>query len=210
MILHRVSNLIYNIRLKWIWLYHTYTFNWAHRPLCDRFKSGVLQVGRLHLCRSCMFAYIGIVLGIFTSLNYSTFIQQIQLIWLLSALSPVIFLSYPTWYKKLPRFIQDALRLTMGIFIGISPFLIIYQNYLSGITTLIVMSVFWWIYFRQRQIRKRHACDKCPELDLPEICSGFKEQAAAIRLYEIQATEFMYKSGRGIPPEVVRNTRINK
>ena len=210
MILHRVLNLIYNIRLKWIWLYHTYTFNWAHRPLCDRFKSGVLQFGRLHLCRSCMFAYIGIVLGITTSINYSTFIQQIQLIWLISALFPVIFLSYPRLYKELPRFIQDALRLTMGIFIGISPFLIIYQNYPSGITTVIVMSVFWWIYFRQRQIRKRHACDKCPELDLPEICSGFKEQAAAIRLYEIQATDFMYRSGRGIPTEVVRNTETNK
>lgn len=210
MILHRVSNLIYNIRLKWIWLYHTYTFNWAHRPLCDRFRSGVLQFGRIHLCRSCMFAYIGIVLGILTSLKFSIFIQQIQLIWILSALFPIIFLSYPKLYKKFPRFFQDVLRLTMGIFIGVSPFLLIYQNYLSGITTLIVMSVFWWIYFRQRQIRKRHACDKCPELDLPEICSGFKEQADAICLYEIQATDFMYKSGRGIPPEVVRNTRTNK
>ena len=209
MILHRVSNLIYNIRLKWIWLYHTYTFNWAHRPLCDRFKSGVLQFGRLHLCRSCMFAYIGIVLGIFISLKYSTFIRHIQLISLISALFPVILLSYPRWYKRFPRFIQDGLRLTMGIFIGIVPFLIVYQNYLTGIITFIFMSVFWGIYLRQRQIRKRHACDKCPEYDLPEICSGFKEQAAAIRLYEIEATDLMYQSGRGIPREIVRNTRTD-
>ncbi|MCG9126388.1 hypothetical protein JT359_02190 [Candidatus Poribacteria bacterium] len=156
-----------------------------------------------------MFAYVGIVSGIILSLIYSIIIQQIQLIWLISILFPVIFLSYPSLYKRLPRLIQDVLRLTMGVFIGVVPFLIIYQNYLSGMTTVIVMSVFWWVYFRQRQIRKRHACDKCPELDLPEICSGFKEQASAIRLYEIQATEFMYRSGRGIPSPQIRQTPTN-
>lgn len=208
MITKRVSDLLYNLHLKWMWLHHTRTFNWAHRPLCNRFKSGVLHIGKFYLCRSCMFAYSGIILGIFISISYAAFISQIKLIWLIFVLTPVICLSYPRLYKKFPRVIQDGLRLAMGIFIGISPFLFIYRNFLSGITVVAVMFVFWRIYFHQRQIRKQHACDNCPELNLPDICSGFEQQAAAIRLYEIEATDLMYRNNRGIPKEFVERTKL--
>lgn len=208
MMTKRFSDLRYNLKIKWMWLQHTWTFNWAHRPLCDRFKSGVLQIGKLHLCRSCMFAYTGMIFGIIISITNAGFISQIKLIWLIFALAPVIFLSYPRFYKRFSRVIQDGLRLAMGIFIGISPFLLIYRNFLSGITVVGVMLVFWRIYFQQRQIRKQHACDNCPELNLPDICSGFEQQAAAIRLYEIEATDFMYRKNRGIPKEFVERTKL--
>lgn len=201
MITSRFSDLIFNIRLKWMWLRHTHTFNWAHKPLCDRFKHGVLSIGKLHVCRSCLLAYSGILIGVITALIHPTLIANMKLIWLLFVLLPVIALSYPRLYKSLPRFIQDALRLGMGVLVGFLPFLLIYRNFLCGITCVVVMGVFWRIYFHQRQKRKMHACDGCPELNLPEICSGFQQQTAAIRLYEIEATEMVYRSGRGIPTE---------
>lgn len=194
------SNLIFNIHLKWMWLRHTHTFNWAHKPLCERYRSGVLRIGRLYVCRSCLFAYSGILIGIIAALVYPTRIADLELTRLLFVLVPVVVSSYPRLYKKLPRFSQDILRFVMGGIIGIIPFLLIHRNFISGMTCVFVMGVFWRIYFHQRKIRKLHACDSCPELDLPEICSGFQHQSEAVRLYEIEATELLYRTGRGFPP----------
>lgn len=193
------SNLIFNSRLKWMWLRHTHTFNWAHKPLCERYKSGVLRIGKLYVCRSCLFAYSGILIGIIAALVYPTHIANWELTWLLCVLVPVVVSSYPRLYKKLPRFSQDILRFVLGGIIGIMPFLLIHRNFISGITCVLVLGVFWRIYFHQRKIRKLHACDGCPELDLPEICSGFQHQTGAVRLYEIEATELLYRTGRGFP-----------
>ncbi len=193
------SNFIFNIHLKWMWLRHTHTFNWAHKPLCERYKSGVLRIGRLYVCRSCLFAYSGILLGIIAALVYPTHIAELELTRLLFVLVPVVVSSYPRLYKKLPRFSQDILRFVMGGIIGIIPFLLIHSNFISGMTCVFVMGVFWRIYFHQRKIRKLHACDSCPELELPEICSGFQHQSEAVRLYEIEATELLYRTGRGFP-----------
>ncbi len=193
------SNLIFNIRLKWMWLHHTHTFNWAHKPLCERFKSGVLRIGKLHVCRSCLFAYSGILIGIIAALVYPTYIVDLKLTWILFVLVPVVVSSYPRFYKKLPRFCQDILRFVMGVILGIIPFLLIHRNFISGIICVLVMGIFWRIYFHQRKMRKLRACDGCPELDLPEICSGFQHQSEAVRLYEIEATELLYRTGRGFP-----------
>lgn len=199
MIVKRFSNLIFNIRLKWKWFRHTHTFNWAHKPLCERFQSGVLRIGNLHVCRSCLFAYSGVLIGIIAALVNPTLIGNMKLIWLLLVLTPVIAFSYPRLYKRMPRFIQDMLRLIMGVLIGFIPFLLIHSNFLCGITCIVVMAMFWRIYFHQRKLRKLQACDGCPELNLPEICSGFQQQSEAIRLYEIESTEFLYRTGRGFP-----------
>lgn len=193
------SNLIFNVHLKWMWLRHTHTFNWAHKPLCERYKSGVLRIGKLYVCRSCLFAYSGILIGIIAALVYPTHIAGLELTRLLIVLVPVVVSSYPRLYKKLPRFSQDILRFVMGGIIGIIPFLLIHRNFITGITCVFVMGVFWRIYFHQRKIRKLHACDGCPELDLPKICSGFQHQSEAVRLYEIEATELLYRTGRGFP-----------
>lgn len=199
MMTRRFSDLIFNLRLKWMWLRHTHTFNWAHKPLCNRFKPGVLRIGKLHVCRSCLFAYSGILIGVIAALVYPTLTANMKLTWFLLVLTPVIALSYPRLYKSLPRFIQDALRFAMGVLVGLILFLLIHRNFLCGIIGVVVMVVFWRIYFHQRKMRKMHACDGCPELNLPEICSGFQQQSAAIHLYEIEATDFIYHNGRGFP-----------
>ena len=38
--------------MKWLWLRHSWTFNWAHKPLCERYARDVLRIGRFHVCRS--------------------------------------------------------------------------------------------------------------------------------------------------------------
>ena len=195
----RFSDFAFRLRLKWMWLRHTHPFNWAHKPLCSRFQSGVLQIGKLHVCRSCLFAYCGIVLGSITAFVHPNMIANMKLTWLMLALTPIIILSYPRLYKRFPRYIQDVLRLAMGLLVSFIPFLLIYGNFTCGLTSAVVMVVFWRVYFHQRRIRKMHACDGCPELNQPEICSGFQKQTAAIRLYEIEATDFLYRIGRGFP-----------
>ncbi len=198
----RLSDLIANLHLKRIWLRHTHTFNWAHKPLCDRFKPGILNIGKMHVCRSCLFAYIGIFLATIIACVYPLLITDMKLTWLLLSLAPVIILSYPSHYKKLTRSLQDVLRLAMGTYIGFVPFFLIYRNCLCGIPTIILTLIFWRIYFYQRKMRKLHACDGCPELNSSKICSGFEQQAAAIRLYEIEATDLIYRSNRGYPTKM--------
>ena len=196
-------NLTKNLRLKWMWLRHTYTFNWAHKPLCTRFRHGIMRIGRLHVCRSCLFAYIGVFIGIISAFLFSNIISNLNFFLLMLTLALVIVPSYPRFYKIFPRLFKDGLRFVLGMIIGIAPFFLIYHNFLCGITSIAVMLVFWRIYFHQRRVRKIHACDGCPELNEPEICSGFHEQASAIRLYEIQATNYLYSTGHGTPPKTV-------
>ena len=75
----RFSDFAFRLRLKWMWLRHTHPFNWAHKPLCSRFQSGVLQIGKLHVCRSCLFAYCGIVLGSITAFVHPNMIANMKL-----------------------------------------------------------------------------------------------------------------------------------
>ena len=48
------------------WWQHAWTFDWAHKPLCERFGADVVRLGRLHLCRGCLALRAGVLLGAVT------------------------------------------------------------------------------------------------------------------------------------------------
>lgn len=177
--------------LKLLWLRHAYSFLWAHHPLCERFREDVFQIGRVHLCRSCAAAYLGMATGVIllatTSLLSTPTLPMVLAI-------PTVVLSHPRFYKRMPRLLRDLLRTSMGLLIVACGGLFLSGCYFTGAVLSVVLFAFWRFYFRLRHARRLAACNGCPELNGDGVCSGFARQAESVRTYERKATEMLYRS----------------
>lgn len=189
------SSPIYNWKLKWLWLRHSYRFRWAHKPLCDRFSEDVLTVGHVHLCRSCTLLWLGMAVASAAAIflpalraNIATVAPQLLLVTLLS--------SAPLFYKQWPRSVRDMLRFSLGASIPLWICLIVMGNLFISAVAAIGGLTTWYFYSNSRKARKATACDGCPEFGQPQICSGCTLKANEIRLYENKATQLYLDSGR--------------
>lgn len=187
--------LITKIRLKLLWLSLAWPFYWAHKPLCQHFAEDIIRLGRLHLCRSCLFAWLGILT--FPALLFlnAQLIIDLSLHALIAISIFVIPLSFPHLYKKLPRFVRDILRLFMGFLFPFAIYITLAVNIWLGALSLAALFLFWLFYLKLRKKRKLQACDHCDELKAGSICSGFTMQAECSRAYEKQATRIVMNSG---------------
>ena len=196
-----MNSMIYKIKLWWLWLACSFRFRWAHRPLCERFRPGVIKIGGVYLCRSCVCVYCGIfICGLSLVLLHPSFAKAIVLLAGLGV--PTLVLSGPWYYKNLPRVIQDFLRLSMGAMIALCVYLLICRELLITAAIMIVLFVFWKVYLRARIKRRLHACDGCVELSDNKICTGCALQAESMRRYEEIATQLYLKSGQ--IPDIAR------
>lgn len=190
--------------LKWLWISKTYSFRWAHKPLCNHFKEDIISTGAIYLCRSCVSTYLGIVAGVFFVL-FSTVSSENISIFLVVLLLITLPLSHPLIYKKNPRPLRDILRFNLGIIISFSLLLLCYyQNFTLPLTVISISLLFGKFYYHKRSIRKLKICEECSEFQTDSICSGYKMQANIIREYEDKATDFLYKSSY-IPKGLHRN-----
>jgi hypothetical protein len=174
------------LRLKtkdaWEWLHHTWWFQWAHSPLCQRYRIDVLRLGRLHLCRSCTLIYGGFFLGAGMFFLLPT-IRNIPFYSLTIVLLAVLTLSYPPLYHHWSRPVRDVVRFVAGVagalFLGV----LFLQSYLviGGALALLALAYLWFRH--RRRMVKLKACDGCPELGLNKVCSGYELQADSIRAY---------------------------
>ncbi len=194
----------YRIRLWWLWLVCSYRFRWAHRPLCRRFQSGVIRVAGVHLCRSCVCAYCGILLSAL-SLAYLRPSVATAGAALAGLGIPTLALSGPWCYKSMPRAAQDYLRLAMGAVMALCGYLLIRRELMIAVPAAVVLLVFWRAYFKVRRRRRLHACDGCEELSDKAICSGCRLQADGVRRYEQAATQLYLASGQA--PVLPRSLR---
>ena len=177
--------------LKLLWMRHAHSFLWAHHPLCERFHQDVFRIGRVHLCRSCTAAYLGMATGVIL-LATTSLLSTPTLPAILA--TPTVLLSHPRFYKRMPRFLRDLLRTSMGLLIVACGGLFLSAHYLTGAILSVVLFAFWRFYFRLRHARRLAACNGCPELHRGGVCSGFARQAERIREYERDATEMLYAS----------------
>jgi len=182
-----------NARLWALWLRHSYRFRWAHRPLCSRFSDGVLRIGPLHLCRSCVCAYCGLVLCTITCLCLEV-VRESTVPLLLGLMIPTIGLSTPQLYKRCSRPVRDLLRFSMGCCVTLCICAMLMGKLLVPAACVSILLLFWRIYFVMRRKRRAAACNACPELG--SICTGCRVQANAVRAYEAEATSLLLASGR--------------
>ncbi len=189
------QNIKRKIILKYLWIKHSYTFNWAHKPLCKHFSKGFIKLNKIYLCRSCTMTYFGITVSLLSLFSFISFFNKFGSLTFIMLCLAILPFSYPEVYKNLHRSICDLLRFFLGFIIPLSIYLILSKQYMTGIPGIIIILLFWKIYFHKRKIRKLKACDNCIEFDKGEICSGFKMQAQNIRNYENEATDFIINSG---------------
>lgn len=181
------------VRLWLLWIRHSFRFRWAHRPLCSRFSDGVLRIGQVHLCRSCVCAYSGIVLAALACLFLDT-VRAWALPLLICVMVPTLGFSMPRLYKRCSRRLRDGLRFSMGCCISLCVCVMLMGELVVSALCAGTLLVFWRIYFVMRRQRKAQACNACPELG--GICTGCHIQADAIRAYEAEATQLLLASGR--------------
>jgi len=190
-----LSGVAYKVRLWWLWLVCSFRFRWAHRPLCARFRSGVIKVGCVHLCRSCLCAYCGIlVCGLSLMLFRPSAANAVAALAGLGV--PALALSGPWCYKKWPRAMRDVLRWATGALISLCAYLLICGELIVAGAAAAVLLIFWRAYFHIRRRRRISACDGCEELPDKGVCSGCRLPADGIRRYEEIATRIYLSSGQ--------------
>ena len=195
-----LSNWRLRLRLKWLWLLHAYPFHWAHKPLCERFQQDVLRIGGVHLCRSCVLAYLGLGLAAAGSFFAHAWLQPRVSGLFIGWGAVTVLLSLPLWYKRWPRWFRDLLRFSMGAVLALWGYLLITGHWAVGCGGGLALAAFWVFYRALRKKRKLHACDGCPEFGQPKVCSGYTLQAERMRNFEEQATELvMQNSGFQAP-----------
>jgi hypothetical protein len=193
-------------KLKRLWWQHCFTFHWAHKPLCERFHRDVLRLGSMRVCRSCFFAYAGMLCGLCVvglRLGLPHFLPTSGFAgfrgWISDALVPTFLVtsaatvlgSLPWLYKWWPRWTRDILRAGIGWSVVLCATLLVEGHVAISVTGGSAMLVMWRIYFSQRAARKLSACSGCEELGQPGVCSGFQHQAECVRRYEDEASQLV-------------------
>jgi hypothetical protein len=191
----RFAALRTRLALGWLWWRHAYTFNVAHKPLCDRFRHNVWRVGSVHACRSCTLLYGSALLTAVLLLCLQ--IPDRLLFLILYGLSgAVVPLSYPLLYERFPRWAKDLLRCATGVVIVLMVAFLLRGQYGLGLLNIAVFAAAYRLCLREYRKWKLRACDGCPELGREEICSGFCRQAARVRAYETAAEAYLIREPR--------------
>ncbi len=184
----RIASLRARLVLGWMWWQHTYTFNVAHKPLCERFQDNVLRVGHVHVCRSCTLLYASAVAtGIVLLCTETTGTACVPVFYGLYV--PVLLLSYPPLYERFPRLAKDALRGATGSVLVLMVAFFSAGPWWLGLLNIVVFAAVYRFSLSEYTKWKLRACDGCPEVGRSEICSGYRSQAVRIRSYEAAVEE---------------------
>jgi hypothetical protein len=183
--------LITRIRLELCRIASCWSVNWAHKPLCHRFRKEVITIGRLVVCRSCTFLYAGLFLALAACAITDGEGGAGILLSYAVVMAVTLLLSLPGVYRIWGRPVRDVLRFSSGALIGASLFLLFGFEPLAGGLGLVFLFVHWRFYLNRRRARKARACDGCPDLVPGKVCPGFERQAEYIREWEEKAAAIL-------------------
>jgi hypothetical protein len=190
-------------RLKWLWLRRSWTFRWAHKPLCARYRSHVLRLGALRLCRSCACVYAGIAAGILLLAAVELPRRGGPTAYAL-VLATVLGLSLPRNYYALPRGLRDVVRWLTGALLPVTAYFLLGADVPLGLLGTLLFAAAYFFYARLRAAHKARACDHCSELRRGGVCSGYALQADAARRFEREASTYVMEEGNGLPERSTR------
>jgi hypothetical protein len=176
-------------------LRHSWWYRFAHRPLCDRFEGGAFRIGKLRLCRGCTWLWFGVVVGAVVAIGPGVAVPPAA-----ALLAVSLGLSHPRLYRKLPRLLRAALRVSMGAGAALLLFRVVHGELLVPGVAAVVLLALRHVYVRVRAKLKREACEGCPELGAPGVCSGYARQAEAVRAWRDRVEEELNREGA--PPPI--------
>lgn len=175
------------LRERGLWWRHTWTFQFAHGPLCDRHRAGAVRLGAAHVCRSCLALHLAWIVALPVLLGVAPGPRTLAG-WLIGVSAAVLPLSWPPLYGRLPRLGRDALRAGAGVLVALTLTAWIQRAWTVAGTASVVLGVGFLAYARARRQARPHICAGCPELGQPGVCSGYALQAQALRAYEEAAS----------------------
>lgn len=181
-------------------LRHAWPVRWAHHPLCARHRHETWRIGRLHLCRGCS-SLLG---GSIVALPLLSVAPPQASAACLLLLAPVLLLSWPPLYRRLPRSIRDVLRFSTGALVVAAAWCTcLYPTRAWPLLPLLFVT--WRLFVRARARVMARRCDGCPELGAGRVCSGYVLQAQCQRALEasVEAELGDALSGHGPPPSQI-------
>ncbi len=171
-----------------LWWRSFWPVMFAHKPLCDRFHTHTIRVGRTHVCRSCAILYVSMAL----SVMFFVVLMQghtLPIEGMVGIAGLTMVLSFPPLYKNLPRIIKDGVRALLGVSIAGTIMLAVDGQWpwAAGMAVGLWGAKLLFQMFRAR--RSASACDSCPEYRQNQICSGYRLKARRMRIYERVLTQ---------------------
>ncbi|WP_417465320.1 hypothetical protein [Kordiimonas sp.] len=169
-----------------LWYRYCGWFTFAHKPLCNHYKAGVLRIGPLAVCRSCTIVYVTMALaGIACALFSDSVATKTAQTALACLMVITILVSYPPLYRKLPRWGCDLARGSLGAIIAVTAAQLISAPQAPlPLINAGVLVIIWFTFGAIRQKAKRGKCNTCPEYREGHICSGYAQQSVNVRKYE--------------------------
>lgn len=192
-----MAGLLTQARYRILRLRHDWWFRWAHDPLCERLGGGVLAIGRLRICRSCVAMYSGVAVGGATAVAAPglALSRAAPALWLMAAGS-LAGASRPSIYGGLSRPRKDGVRFGTGVTAGALVSFLIARRWAWSAFLTSGAGIAYRVLTLARAKAKATACDGCPELESTTVCSGFAQQAVALRAYERDASEIAMRAYR--------------
>ena len=136
--------------LKALWLKKTHSFYWAHKPLCEKYKEDLLRIKNIHVCRSCCFVYLGVILSSLFLVFAGSFPTGYGAILLPASLSVTLLLSHPRIYKRLARKLRDGCRFAVGVILVAALNALFHGQILPALAVIFPSAIAWKIYYQQR------------------------------------------------------------
>ena len=145
---------------KFLFIKYNYWHMFAHKPLCEKYKSDVIKIKKMYLCRSCSFLYLGLLFGVFVKTTALFFVVTLTLTCLLSS---------GKIYKTFNRKFRDVLRFSLG-FLLINTLYFLASLDIAGFYGVSIILFSRQFYYKKRKSRKLKECSNCHEYEDTREC----------------------------------------
>ena len=153
----------------WLWWRYSYSFLFAHKPLCGRLGGRVLRIGHVHVCRGCTCLYLGALMA-------AVLLLPRDLPWgtrLAAAYGcgvPAMLAAMPAVYGRLPDIARDLARVAAGMAAVLLCGFCWWGPWWLGVANIAGLLALRQVAILRRGARLHRLCDGCPELGGNQVC----------------------------------------
>lgn len=205
-----VNSLTIRMRLFFKKIKVSWRFHFAHHPLCDNYRNQIFEINGIYLCQGCTLTYIGIFLGLISSLLLNLDLSIIE--WLIIGLGILVFLFIIEFLNISNRKIKRLIRFVTGIGLGsFIWFLFSSTNFYVSLIAIIFTYLGYRVFkiIRSSQV-KEDKCLSCSEFNKGKICSGLALEAQVNREYSEYATNLLQDKLKALAMAKYKNIVINE
>ncbi len=178
-----IGTVLSRLRGRATWLRHTYPFQLAHGPLCERHVGDTVRLAHVFVCRSCLALYATVVVA--APLLWWAAPSTPVLLWSIISVGVVVLpLSWPPLYRRFTRGARDLVRSGAGLLAALVLVALLRGAWWVGGLSALFLSGAYLVFAAKRRAARVRLCDGCPELGQPGVCSGYARQATYLRRYE--------------------------